>query len=161
MDIQIESPRRTDIAELLQEHLEDMYAITPPESVHALDLDGLCTPDITFWAARQDGVLVGCGALKALGPSAGEVKSMRTPTSIRRQGAGKKILERIIDEARSRQYRTLSLDTGAMLEFEPARKLYESFGFTYCGPFGDYGPDSNSVFMSLVLQDTSNMETSN
>ena len=108
-------------------------------------------PDITFWTIREDAVLLGCGALKELDSEHGEIKSMRTPIALRRRGAGRAILEHILHEARNRRYRRLSLETGSMDAFAPARRLYESYGFTYCDPFADYEPDPNSMFMTLEL----------
>lgn len=151
MRIDIDDPARPDVLELLKEHLRSMYELSPPESVHALDVNGLRTRDITFWTIRDGNVLLGCGALKELDPEHGEIKSMRTPIELRRRGAGRAILEHILCEARNRGYRRVSLETGSMEAFVPARKLYESFGFTYCGPFGGYLPDVNSVFMTLEL----------
>lgn len=128
-----------------------MYEISPPESVHALDLERLRRPEITFWSAWKGPLLLGCGALKELDRRHGEVKSMRTPNAHRRQGVGRAILAHIIEVARSRRYERLSLETGSMEAFRPAQKLYESAGFTYCGPFGDYNEDPNSAFMTLRL----------
>ena len=141
-----------EIAELLSEHLSDMHVHSPPESVHALDLDELRKPDITFWSIWTDGnELVGCGALKELDKTHGEIKSMRTRTSFRGQGAGKMMLRHILEEAGRRGYSRLSLETGSMAAFDPARRLYESHGFENCGPFADYILDPNSVFMTLEL----------
>jgi putative acetyltransferase len=140
-----------EIAGLLQEHLDDMYRLSPPESVHALDLDELRQPQITFWAAWSGEKLVGCGALKELEKDHGEIKSMRTAPEFRGQGVGKLMLRHILDEAIARGYRRLSLETGSMAAFEPARRLYESHGFTYCGPFADYILDPNSVFMTRKI----------
>ena len=128
-----------------------MYALGPPESVHALDLEKLRKPEITFWSAWQGPILIGCGALKELDRMHGEVKSMRTPNAHRRKGAGRAILANIIEVAVARSYKRLSLETGSMEAFKPAQKLYESFGFSYCGPFGDYIEDPNSVFMTKRL----------
>jgi putative acetyltransferase len=132
--------------------LQNLYALSPPESVHALGIEKLRSPDITFWSAWEGTLLVGCGALKALDSKHGEVKSMRTPATLRRRGAGRAILAHIIEVARSRSYERLSLETGSMESFNPAQRLYESFGFQYCGPFGEYTEDPNSVFMSLRLR---------
>ncbi|HSH90543.1 MAG TPA: GNAT family N-acetyltransferase [Ramlibacter sp.] len=140
---------------MLQEHLDNMYELSPPESVHALDLSKLRGPDISFWTVWDDTVLLGCGALKQLSPTHGEVKSMRTPQVLRGKGAGRAVLTHIVAEARSRGYRRLSLETGSQDEFKPAQKLYSSFGFTTCGPFADYKEDPYSVFMTLELQPTS------
>ena len=151
MKIEIDDLSRADIRALLNEHLQSMHALSPPESVHALDTEKLRKPGITFWSAWEGSLLLGCGALKELDPSHGEVKSMRTPGALRRQGAGRAILTHIIDVARSRTYERLSLETGAIGAFKPAQKLYESFGFTYRGPFGEYVEDPHSVFMTLRL----------
>jgi putative acetyltransferase len=142
---------RDAVHALLREHLADMHELSPPESVHALDLSKLRAPDVTFWTVWDGGVLLGCGALKELTPMHGEVKSMRTPQAMRRRGAGRAILTHIIGEAKQRGYTRLSLETGAHEAFRPAQALYRSFGFRYCGPFAGYGPDPNSVFMFLEL----------
>ena len=142
---------RPQIHALLEEHLAHMRRISPPESVHALDLDTLRRPDITFWSAWDEGALLGCGALKELDPLHGEVKSMRTPEALRRRGAGRALLGVIVTTARARGYRRLSLETGAQPPFAPAQALYGSVGFTRCGPFADYVDDPNSVFMTLEL----------
>ena len=151
MQIQIDDPARPDVYALLDEHLRDMYELSPPESVHALDVDGLKGPEITFWTVRDGELLLGCGALKELAPTHGEIKSMRTPIALRRRGAGRAVLAQIISVARQRGYRQLSLETGSMEAFAPAQRLYESFGFVCCSPFGDYKPDPNSLFMTLAL----------
>ena len=151
MKIEIDDLSRPAIRGLLDEHLQNMRALSPPESVHALDLDKLRRPEITFWSAWEGEVLLGCGALLELDRRHGEVKSMRTPEARRRTGAGRALLAHIIDAARARGYERLSLETGAMAAFAPAHKLYESAGFTRTGPFGDYAADPNSVFMTLVL----------
>ena len=140
-----------EIRALLEEHLRSMYAITPPESVHALDIAGLRQPDVTFWSAWSGSELVGCGALRELDPRHGEIKSMRTVSARRRRGVGRAMLTHIVAEARRRSYERLSLETGSMQEFEPARRLYASFGFAVCAPFGDYREDPNSVFMTRAL----------
>jgi putative acetyltransferase len=151
MRIEIDDLSRPEIHALLNEHLQSMYALSPPESVHALDLDELRQPDITFWSAWDGAVLLGCGALKQLTPKHGEIKSMRTPEALRRRGAGRAILAHIIETARSRGYERLSLETGPMNGFKAAHLLYESFGFSHCGPFGDYVEDPHSVFMTIRL----------
>jgi len=151
MKIEVDDLSRPEIHALLNEHLQSMYELSPPESVHALDLEHLRRPGITFWSAWDGSVLLGCGALKELDPKHGEIKSMRTPNTLRRRGAGRAILAHMIAVARSRAYERLSLETGSMQAFKPAQRLYESFGFTYCGPFGEYVEDPNSVFMSLRL----------
>jgi putative acetyltransferase len=111
----------------------------------------LRAPDITFWTVWDETELAGCGALKELGRDHGEIKSMRTATTYLRKGVATVVLRQIIGEARRRGYRRLSLETGAMPFFEPARALYAKFGFTRCAPFADYREDPNSVFMSMTL----------
>lgn len=139
------------IADLLQEHLEHMYEIGPLESVHALDLEALRSPNITFWTAWEGDELLGCGALKELDSRSGEIKSMRTAKAHRRKGVAAKILEHIIKEAERRGYECLNLETGAFPQFAPARALYTRYGFEYRGPFADYIHDPNSVFMTKKL----------
>jgi len=151
MKIEIDDLSRPEVHALLNEHLQSMYELSPPESVHALDLDKLRKADITFWTAWDGPVLLGCGALKELSATHGEVKSMRTPSARRREGAGHALLRHIIAVARARSYERLSLETGSPPAFKPAQTLYESFGFTLCGPFGDYVEDPYSVFMTLRL----------
>jgi putative acetyltransferase len=151
MRIEIDDLMRPQVLALLNEHLTNMYELSPPESVHALDVSKLRGSDITFWTVWEGAELLGCGALKELSPKHGEVKSMRTPQKMRRRGAGRAVLSHIVGVARERAYQLLSLETGSAEAFLPAQKLYESFGFTYCGPFGDYKDDPNSVFMQLRL----------
>ena len=151
MKIEIDDLSRPAIHALLEEHLRNMHELGPPESVHALDLDKLRRPDITFWTAWEGDVLLGCGALLEMNRRHGEVKSMRTPQALRRTGAGRALLTHIIDTARARGYERLSLETGSVAAFEPAHRLYESAGFTRTGPFGAYVEDVNSVFMTLAL----------
>ncbi len=151
MIIRIDDLTHPKIHALLEEHLEDMRAISPPESVHALDLEKLRKPDITFWSAWDGDELLGCGALKELDSHHGEVKSMRTSRNHRRSGVGRAILQQVMDEAARRAYTRLSLETGSMAEFIPAQRMYESFGFSYCGPFAGYVEDPNSVFMTKML----------
>ncbi|MDX6614821.1 MAG: putative acetyltransferase [Blastocatellia bacterium] len=151
MKIEIDDLSRPAIHALLNEHLQSMYELSPPESVHALDLEKLRQPEITFWSAWEGPLLLGCGALKELDPRHGEIKSMRTPIALRRQGAARAILAHIVEVAHSRSYERLSLETGCVEAFKPAQRLYESFGFVYCGPFGDYTEDPNSVFMTMRL----------
>ncbi len=149
--IELDDLTGPQIHALLNEHLRSMYAISPPESVHALDLAGLRSPEISFWTVWDGTELVGCGALKQLDPRHGEVKSMRTPEGLRRRGAGRAILNHIIATARGRGYQRLSLETGSMAEFKPAQTLYASAGFRLCEPFANYCEDPNSVFMTLQL----------
>jgi len=149
-----DSPARPDVRRLLDEHLADMFATSPAESVHALDHGALAGPDITFWTARDDGgVLLGCGALKDLGTDEGEIKSMRTARPARGRGIAALLLGRILDEAGQRGYHRLLLETGSQEFFAPARRLYARHGFVPCPPFAGYQPDPNSVFMARSLLD--------
>ena len=149
--IEVDDLTRPEVIALLREHLQNMYAVTPPESVHALDLGALRAPDVTFWSVWDGDTLVGCGALKELDAQHGEIKSMRTPERLRRRGAGRAVLAHIVEQARRRGYARVSLETGATAPFEPARHLYESCGFSYCGPFASYTNDPHSVFMTREL----------
>jgi len=151
MLIRLDDLAGPEIRALLEEHLRGMHALSPPESVHALDLDALRQPEISFWTAWSQGELMGCGALKALDASHGEVKSMRTASAHMRRGVGRALLEHIVAQAHARGYARLSLETGSMAAFAPARRLYEGFGFSYCEPFADYVEDPNSVFMTRLL----------
>jgi putative acetyltransferase len=151
MRIQLDDLSGPEIAAFLEEHVNNMRAISPPESKHALDLDGLRKPEITFWTVWDEDALVGCGALKELDAGHGEVKSMRVSTERRGRGIASTLLAHILDEAKRRHYGRVSLETGAMPFFEPARRLYAKFGFEPCAPFADYKPDPNSVFMTKAL----------
>lgn len=139
------------IAALLQEHLDNMAEISPPESVHALDLQALRQPQLSFWSAWDGDELLGCGALKELDAQHGEIKSMRTANAHRRKGVAARILEHIIATARERGYQRLSLETGTQPPFAPAHALYRRYGFDDCSPFADYSEDPNSTFMTLEL----------
>ena len=151
MEIRIDNLKGPEIAALLAEHLRWTRSVSPPESTHALDLDELCQPDITFWSVWDGVSLAGCGALRELDTTHGEIKSMRTAHAYLRQGVAAKMVEHIISEAKRRGYYRLSLETGSMAYFEPARQLYAKFGFKHCPPFADYIEDPNSVFMSTQL----------
>jgi putative acetyltransferase len=151
MQIKLDDLSGPEVRALLEDHLRNMYELSPPESVHALDIDKLRQPDVTFWSVWSGAELLGCGALRELTKQHGEVKSMRVALQHRRKGAARAVLEQIIREARMRSYERLSLETGSMQAFEPAQKLYERFGFIYCPPFGDYVEDPNSVFMTKEL----------
>ena len=151
MHIELDDLSRPEIAELLKEHRASMFVHSPPESVHALSIEGLRSPDITFWSVWENGELLGCGALKELDPQHGEIKSMRTASAHVRKGVARAVVRHIIAEAKRRGYRRLSLETGSMAAFEPARQLYTACGFAYCEPFGDYVNDPNSVFMTMEL----------
>jgi putative acetyltransferase len=151
LDIKLDDLTGSEVADLLREHLQSMAMHSPPESIHALNLEGLKKPEITFWSVWERDELVGCGALKELDGQHGELKSMRTSSLHLRKGVAKRLLEHIIEEAKRRGYRRVSLETGSMDAFEPARRLYASFGFQYCKPFSDYIEDPNSVFMAKEL----------
>jgi putative acetyltransferase len=141
-----------EVAALLREHLDGVAGHSPPESIHALDLDGLRAPDVTFWSVWDGAALVGCGALKELDPDHGELKSMRTASAHLRKGVAATLLRHMLDVARQRAYRRLSLETGSQAAFAPARALYARFGFEPTGPFADYVDDPNSVFMTRALE---------
>lgn len=151
MLIKIDDLRGPEIAALLTEHLQAMAAVSPPESCHALDLEGLRQPNVTFWSAWDGNALMGCGALKQLDATHAELKSMRTATAHLRKGVAANLLRHILVEAKQRGYQKISLETGAMDYFKPAHRLYSSFGFIECQPFSDYQEDPNSVFMTKLL----------
>ena len=151
MEIRIDDLTGSRIAEFLREHLENMAENSPLESMHALSLEELRKPEITFWSVWSDTELLGCGALKELDPQHGEIKSMRTASIHRRRGVAAKLLERILEEAKRRNYKRVSLETGSMDAFAPAHNLYSRFGFKECGPFADYTEDPNSLFMTKEL----------
>jgi putative acetyltransferase len=151
MHIKIDDLKGSEIYRLLQEHLQSMALHSPPESVHALDIEGLRQPGITFWTVWENGELLGCGALKELDSQHAEIKSMRTSALHLRRGVAKHLLNHILEEAGRRGYVRLSLETGSAEAFEPARQLYAGSGFTYCEPFADYVEDPYSVFMTKEL----------
>jgi putative acetyltransferase len=143
-----------EVAALLSDHLESMHVITPAGSVHALDLSALRSPDVTFWSAWVGADLTGCGALKELDATHGEVKSMRTAPAYLRRGVAAAVLAQIVATARARGYLRLSLETGHGGPFDAAHALYTRFGFAPCGPFGDYSDDPFSRFFTLDLAAT-------
>jgi len=149
--IRVDDVTGPEICSLVREHLQGMSSLSPPESVHALGLAALRAPEITFWSAWLQGDLAGCGALKALDAAHGEIKSMRTASRHLRKGVAAALVSHIIDEARRRSYRRLSLETGAVEGFAPAHRLYERFGFVRCGPFANYREDPFSVCMTREL----------
>ncbi|QGH33755.1 GNAT family N-acetyltransferase [Gracilibacillus salitolerans] len=151
MEIILDDLSHPKVSGLIMEHLDQMSEVSPPESIHALNLEGLKQPDVTFWSAWENDTLLGCGALKELDDQHGEIKSMRTSTLHLRKGVAKRILQHLIEEAKRRGYQRLSLETGSMNAFEPAKQLYASFGFQYCKPFSNYTEDPNSVFMTREL----------
>jgi putative acetyltransferase len=150
-EISIDEPRAGDVRELLERHLAFANAHSPPEDVHALDVDGLVDPALTFFSLRHKGELLGIGALKQLDAGHAELKSMHTAEAARGCGTGRAILDHLIGVARDRGFRRVSLETGSMSAFAPARSLYARAGFTPCEPFGDYQPSSYSTFMTLPL----------
>ncbi len=148
MDIRVDTLESHAVLDLLREHLDALAPTAPAESRHALDLSGLRSADVTFWSLWDGPIVAGFGALKQLTESHAEVKSMRTAASHLRQGVASRVLQHIIQQATVRGYSRLSLETGSMAFFEPARQLYASFGFVPCAPFGSYKADPNSVFMT-------------
>ncbi|MBB4929240.1 putative acetyltransferase [Lipingzhangella halophila] len=140
-----------EIAAFLAAHVREMRAVTPLESKHALDLDGLRQPGVTFWSVLDGETIVGCGAITRLTAGHAEVKAMRTAPERKRSGVASRLLRHIIAESARMGFLRLSLETGSGAFFQPARKLYEKFGFTYCAPFGEYRPDPESVFMTRTL----------
>ncbi|MCG8334716.1 MAG: GNAT family N-acetyltransferase [Proteobacteria bacterium] len=151
MQIKTDDLSGPEIKALLNEHLRHMHEITPPESIHALDLDSLKQPGISFWCVWEGSELMGCGALKRLDAEHAEIKSMRTASTHLRKGVARHMLCFILDQAKAKGFKRVSLETGAMKEFEPARTLYSTFGFSHCKPFADYIDDPNSVFMTKYL----------
>ncbi|WP_339259009.1 GNAT family N-acetyltransferase [Paenibacillus sp. FSL R5-0713] len=151
MEIKVDDLSGVQVKALIAEHLQGMAADSPPESIHALNLDGLKKPEITFWCAWEADELMGCGAIKELDPEHAELKSMRTASAHLRKGVARKILAHIMEVATERGYKRISLETGSMDSFIPARKLYEDFGFEYCEPFADYILDPNSAFMTKTI----------
>jgi len=151
MEIRTDDLNGAEIAALLREHLHSMTLHSPPESIHALDLEALRRPEITFWSVWDGPELMGCGAIKELDPRHGEIKSMRTASAHLRKGVAAALMRHILDEARRRSYQRLSLETGSMAAFAPAHRLYASFGFQECAPFADYVEDPYSIFMTKAL----------
>ncbi|MEU4769431.1 GNAT family N-acetyltransferase [Actinosynnema sp. NPDC023794] len=149
---------REPVRDLITEHLADMYATSPAESVYALDHAGLRETGVSFWTSWSEGVLLGCAALKELSPSEGEIKAMRTRPEARGRGVAAHMLAFLIGESRGRGYRRVSLETGSQDFFAPARRLYARHGFVSCPPFADYRPDPTSVFMALDLTVTTPTE---
>ncbi|MGW3681030.1 GNAT family N-acetyltransferase [Streptomyces prasinus] len=154
MKIVVDDLSSPEIAAFLEEHVRQMRSLTPPESTHALDLDALRGPGITFWSVIDDETLVGCGAIKELDAGHAELKSMRTAPTRERSGIASLLLRHIITEAERAGFTRLSLETGSADFFLPARKLYEKFGFVPYEPFADYRPDPNSTFMTRPLRST-------
>ncbi|MFE9257322.1 GNAT family N-acetyltransferase [Streptomyces sp. NPDC006879] len=151
MKIELDDLSGPEIADFLRAHVRQMRSLTPVESKHALDLEGLRRKEVTFWSVTDGGVVVGCGALKRLDATHAEIKSMRTAPARRRSGVAGRLLGHIIGEARSMGLHRLSLETGSAEPFAPARALYEKFEFAYCGPFADYREDPHSAFMTRLV----------
>lgn len=151
MQIRVDDLSGVEIKALLTTHLATMAEHSPPESCHALDLEGLRKPEVTFWTVWEEGELIGCGALKEIGGTHGEVKSMHTPKKHRGKGVAAALLSKVIETAKERNLTRISLETGSMEAFAPAKALYHRFGFTECAPFGDYKVDPNSIYMQLDL----------
>lgn len=151
MRIEVDDVTRPQVLALLEEHLRNMYELSPPDAVFAFDASKLRAPGVVFWTAWEDQNLLGCAALKELSPAQGEVKSMRTPARLRRRGVGRALLDHILDVSRQRGYQQLFLETGNHPAFAPAHTLYRSAGFRECGPFGAYKDNGFSVFMTLRL----------
>ncbi|WP_067547527.1 GNAT family N-acetyltransferase [Nocardia crassostreae] len=151
MRIVLDDLTGSEVIALLESHVAEMFEHSPEDSVHALDLEGLRKPEVTFWSVREGEELAGCGAVKELDPTHGEIKSMRTAANFRGQGVASLLLDHILDEARARGYERLSLETGAPEFFAPAVRLYERHGFTRCAPFADYVEDPYSIFMTRAL----------
>jgi putative acetyltransferase len=152
-EICVDDPRRPDVRALLERHLTFALSATPPEHSFALNVDGLLDPAITFCSFRAAGELLGVGAIKRLDAEHAEIKSMHTTQAARGRGVGRAMLEHLLGLARSRGYRRVSLETGTMAVFAPARALYTSAGFEACGPFADYQPSEDNFFMTLALDE--------
>jgi putative acetyltransferase len=151
-EIAIDDPRADDVRALLERHLAFARANTPPEDVHALDLDGLLDPAITVYSFRLEGQLLGIGALRHLEPRHAEIKSMHTAEAARGRGIGRALVDHLVAVARAAGVQRVSLETGSTPPFAPARSLYAAVGFEPCGPFADYEPSPNSSFMTLALK---------
>lgn len=151
MIIKREQVVSNDIIALLEEHLIDMYATSPPENVHALNVDALRADDICFFTARDNALLMGCVAVKTLSPTQAELKSMRTSRQARNRGVGAALLNAAVRHCQQQRFANLNLETGTQNYFNPAHRLYLRHGFTDCGPFGHYQADPHSRFMTLSL----------
>ena len=150
--VAVDDPRSGDVRALLERHLAFAHEVTPAAHVHALGVDALLDPAVTFFSARRDGVIVGVGALKELTPARGEIKSMHTAAEARGEGIGSLILEHLLAEAARRGYERVSLETGTGEAFVPAHALYRSAGFEPCPPFGEYRSNPYSTCMTLDIR---------
>lgn len=151
MRIAVDDLSSPDIVAFLHGHISQMQSVSPPESTHALELSALRRPGVTFWAAREDDAVVGCGAIKEIDLEHAEIKSMRTAPAHQNRGIASRLLQHIIAESKLMGYSKLSLETGSSDFFDAARRLYLKHGFSYCEPFADYRKDPSSVFMTLDL----------
>jgi putative acetyltransferase len=149
--VAVDDPTRDDVRGLIEQHLAFAREVTPPKAVHALELDGLLDPAITFFSVRSDGELLGVGALKELDCDHAELKSMHTAATARRHGVARVLLEHLLAVAASRTMSRVSIETGSGDAFAPARALYAGAGFVPCGPFGDYEASANSTFMTRTV----------
>ncbi len=149
--IAVDDPRRDDVRDLLEAHLRFAHEVTPAEHVHALDVDHLIDPAVTFFSARAGGVLLGVGALKRLDESHAEIKSMHTAEAARRQGVGRAVVERLLQLAIEGSYARVSLETGTSEAFVAARALYTRLGFVPCEPFAEYTVNPHSACMTITL----------
>ena len=153
MQIRRDELTKPEVQAILAEHIRDMYATSPPDSVHTLDFEALRQPNIAFWVCWDGVIPAGCIALKEHAHDWGEIKSMRTADAYRGKGVGKLLLQHVIDYAQQQSFRRLCLETSAEPFFMPAREIYRRFGFVERGPFGSYTADPNSVFMEKQLAD--------
>lgn len=150
--VAVDDPRKPEVVALLERHLAFAHEVTPPEDVHALDLEGLLEPTVTFFSLREGERLLGIGAIKDLGAGHMELKSIHTAQDARGRGVGRAIVDRLLQVARERDATRVSLETGSMEAFAPSRALYARAGFVECEPFGDYSPSRASTFMTLELR---------
>ncbi len=151
MEIKTDDLGGAEIKALLQRHMDEMVATTPPGSCHYLDLNGLRAPEVTLWSLWEKGNLLGCGALQQLDTRHGEIKSMHVHSDHRGKGIAEIMLKHILQIAHQHSYTRLSLETGTTPAFVPARRLYEKYGFEECQAFGDYKSGSNNIYMTILL----------
>ncbi|MDO5704700.1 MAG: GNAT family N-acetyltransferase [Paracoccus sp. (in: a-proteobacteria)] len=151
LTIGVGDPLAADLDQLFARHHHACHVDTPPESIHMLDRSELAAPEIMFFVMRDDGQPVGMAAIKRIGPDHGEIKSMHVLAEVRGRGLSRRLLDHLIDTARGSGLRRLSLETGVQPSFTAARGLYRRAEFQECDPFGDYGPDPNSVFMTRTV----------
>ena len=151
IQIKIDDLKDGKVMQLLQEHHREMHLYSPSESIHALDENKMLEPTVSFWSAWDGDILAACGALKHLSNEHGEIKAMRTSPAYLRQGIAEKILICLLEEAKKRGYKNVSLETGSHQAFIPAVNLYKKFGFEQCGPFGSYRLDPHSIFLKKKI----------